>query len=1372
MKKFLSLVLALVMTMSLVTVSAGAKEFKDDADVTYDEAVAVISEIGVVDGDTDGNFRPTDNLSRGAAAKIICNLILGPTTAAELKADTAPYKDVPVSNTFSGYIAYCAKEGIISGYADGSFRPAGTLTGYAFMKMLLGALGYDGTYEGYTGANWSINVAKQAIGIGLNKGLTKEFNGVDFVTREEAALYAFNTLKATLVDYDQKITTNVNGVDVTITQGSAKPVTWTEGKNNDGNIKKDTFVQFAEEYFPKLVGKGSSDDFERPATQWIFDKKDIGTFVRWEKMVEKYTTGVSGKDLYDLLTGAVIDDNDVYRYVDGGLVRDFDADKVLARSNKSDLASTDNGILTEVYLDTDAKEIRIVSVNTWLAQATVDYNKSTETGTLKIFDAHKNNKTSASTETVDVEDVPAVADLTKDEYVLVNRSIKDRTKLQVVAISDVEILEDCTITGFSKGEEDQNGNVHAQARALYTSVTTGGEKYDGAAESHYDASVLNEYDAQLLKDNKYNVYLDPYGYVIGVDLFEGTKNYVFIAGYNRSENSNISIETSDAAAIFLDGTMKTIKVNVNDTNKNIDAVNNDTAYSPYFDEAKASQGHDLWVQGGEPNENKWYTYTEKDGVYTLKPVKQQSATKFDDIPGVVNGVGTIDCSKVYLKDSYGTSRPFAYGDDSSVYLVVSQGAVDTTNNKAITDVDGVYTGVQDVKIEIDKKEIKSDPVTDLNAATKTYHVDPVYTVYDGDGYVIASVVIGEAQGANKNYAYILSGAKSEGVEDGVTKWTFDAVMNGKKQTMTMLDKYGNTVNNLVPFTVQELMLDGDGNVVKVNDVDDKVTCAHKELDPNKDDVLDVTFAEGYDGRDTHNGYNYSDKGNVVAPDAAGIAYTNIVDVQSRTLTFSAMTSVADQSAHGTTGHNDRSNPVALAFAKDAPILVIQVINNEVVYQECTSVTEAVGYLNDASATTDGRQFRGRVVAMLDGGRAEWAVIINGVSSQSGSGVGPIAPGGYTPTATINGVYIDVKANTNDGNDAVVRATALQKLYDEGYSVLSVSDVGTNNNPTDYVELVASKNGQMRVFYTRLTPVSRITVDGVSGWYEEGKTIANDTAATWAVYTSAQTLPVADSTGSPAGASSNGTGNVTVAFANHNNKYLYTDLYKVTVDSTAKWYQGGMKITGLKGSVYNLTGTATDPMTVLSAGGELTVTPELGGQTVYPFWTVKAGATTKYVADGGNTTGLGLTSGEHYRTESGEFVTATGTEINGVKGDITIEDTTTTYNKVTLPINGNNGKGLGYAVTGSGKDMYLKQGETFVLEVVLNGTSTDTTAITFTAANATATNGTVQPVAGTTTGTATVSSTNTLTINPVASEAVVDLTYRVTFTVGTNDVTFS
>ena len=60
------------------------------------------------------------------------------------------------------------RTGIISGYADGTFKPANSLTGYAFMKMLLGALGYKAEQEGYTGANWSIQVAKRALNVGLN----------------------------------------------------------------------------------------------------------------------------------------------------------------------------------------------------------------------------------------------------------------------------------------------------------------------------------------------------------------------------------------------------------------------------------------------------------------------------------------------------------------------------------------------------------------------------------------------------------------------------------------------------------------------------------------------------------------------------------------------------------------------------------------------------------------------------------------------------------------------------------------------------------------------------------------------------------------------------------------------------------------------------------------------------------------------------------------------------------------------------------------------------------------------------------------------------------------------------------------------------
>ena len=274
MKKFLSLVLALTMALSLVTVSAGATDFDDDGDITYQEAVTVIAGMGIVDGYSDGSFRPDDVLTRGAAAKIICNLILGPTTADALSASSAPFVDVPTTNTFAGYITYCSQQGIISGYADGTFRPTDTLSGNAFMKMLLGALGYDSDKEGYTGANWTVNVIKQAVGIELNDG-NDDFVGSQAVTRQEACLYAFNTLKATMVEYSDNSTVTVG--DITISsQGDYSDVS--NSTSSDGNIEDDGLMQFAERYFRDLEAEDDTDDFGRPATTWVYDGDELGTY--------------------------------------------------------------------------------------------------------------------------------------------------------------------------------------------------------------------------------------------------------------------------------------------------------------------------------------------------------------------------------------------------------------------------------------------------------------------------------------------------------------------------------------------------------------------------------------------------------------------------------------------------------------------------------------------------------------------------------------------------------------------------------------------------------------------------------------------------------------------------------------------------------------------------------------------------------------------------------------------------------------------------------------------------------------------------------------------------------------------------------------
>lgn len=50
---------------------------------------------------------------------------------------------------------------------------------------------------------------------------------------------------------------------------------------------------------------------------------------------------------------------------------------------------TDNGVLTQVFVDTDANDgdglITIASINTWLAQATANYSESKEYAPLKVF---------------------------------------------------------------------------------------------------------------------------------------------------------------------------------------------------------------------------------------------------------------------------------------------------------------------------------------------------------------------------------------------------------------------------------------------------------------------------------------------------------------------------------------------------------------------------------------------------------------------------------------------------------------------------------------------------------------------------------------------------------------------------------------------------------------------------------------------------------------------------------------------------------------------------------------------------------------------------------------------------------------------------
>ena len=504
MKKFLSLVLALTMALSLVTVSAGATDFDDDGDITYQEAVTVIAGMGIVDGYSDGTFGPDEALTRGAAAKIICNLILGPTTADALSASSAPFVDVPTTNTFAGYITYCSQQGIISGYADGTFRPTDTLSGNAFMKMLLGALGYDSEREGYTGSNWTVNVIKQAVGIGLDDG-NDDFVGSQAVTRQEACLYAFNTLKATMVEYSDNSTVTVG--DITISsQGDYSDVT--NGTSSDGNIEDDGLMQFAERYFRDLEAEDDTDDFGRPATTWTYDGDELGTYANDADAT--YVVGDTDDTLQTLLT-----DGDCLNYSSSDINSDavvyFNGDDKGTYSDNRSNALAGKGDIIEVYED-DSNDVETIVFRSY------EYAKVNEVDT-DLSSTHSNRGASVGIELVDIDDISMGTyydDYNSSSKILngYNSSYTEDTVLAVARGDDGAVL-DSYIADSVTGTPTAARSVELNTTNNFVkngTITIDGTRYEYAGQMT-GLSTTDEVDF----DEEYTIYLSAEGYVLAVD---------------------------------------------------------------------------------------------------------------------------------------------------------------------------------------------------------------------------------------------------------------------------------------------------------------------------------------------------------------------------------------------------------------------------------------------------------------------------------------------------------------------------------------------------------------------------------------------------------------------------------------------------------------------------------------------------------------------------------------------------------------------------------------------------------------------------------------------------------------------------------------
>jgi hypothetical protein len=93
---------------------------------------------GIVSGYADGTFRPGATATRAQLAK----MIVVARGWAVVTPPTPSFSDVPPSNPFYGYVETAKAHNVISGYADGTFRPNNTVTRGQISKMIVTAFGW------------------------------------------------------------------------------------------------------------------------------------------------------------------------------------------------------------------------------------------------------------------------------------------------------------------------------------------------------------------------------------------------------------------------------------------------------------------------------------------------------------------------------------------------------------------------------------------------------------------------------------------------------------------------------------------------------------------------------------------------------------------------------------------------------------------------------------------------------------------------------------------------------------------------------------------------------------------------------------------------------------------------------------------------------------------------------------------------------------------------------------------------------------------------------------------------------------------------------------------------------------------------------
>ena len=724
MKKLLALVLALVMSMSLVTISNAA--FKDADSIDYKEAVDVMNAVGVFVGDEKGNFNAKENLTREQAAKIIAYLELGE-KAADALVGSATFTDVAATRWSAGFVSYCAQAGVVAGY-DGKFDPAGQLTALQFGKMLLVEIGYDAKAAGMVGTDWAINTSKLLATTGLMNGIDGSVNQV--LTREKAAQMTLNALKTPTVEYATKGSNiTVNGAEINF--GASTPTYVTNTIAKEQTISKDKLtnsgeytIELGEKLYKKLVLSDTTDAFGRPTRTWTFENKKVGEYVKDADL--EYTAGTDYEVVYADL-GLTKSAKITEYYVDGKTTTPAAAS---VTKNDDDHEFGANGVLTQVWYDDDNNTVIVTEINTYVGkisavtkasgsdERSVTINGLTKPGTLNKYETESFEKS-------DLISYTAAYDKATGRYDVQSAAILEKSTTGLLTKWNGK-----AIVG-TVGNSANNFTVDSETYKYSANFYVVDE--NGAASQIYNFDV-NKADV--------DVYLDAYGYALYIAGVEGTKNYATVIGVGST--NPYGDRTTGVTLLLPDGTQKAVTAKLKSSSP---ALTADNLVNNYIGDI--------------------VTYVEKNGVYelTVQDNYDTTAASIGTNATFTNGKSELKLGSTKYYATSETIFMVATKDGSDVAYNVYTGyakmpSIDTTagitgfavktSNDYTNQVEVVYisainlAGISDVDTYFVKKA-NADIITD---STGSYYVLPA--IVDGEETTVKVDATITTAGLNNN----------------------------------------------------------------------------------------------------------------------------------------------------------------------------------------------------------------------------------------------------------------------------------------------------------------------------------------------------------------------------------------------------------------------------------------------------------------------------------------------------------------------------------------------------------------------------------------------------------------------------------------------